>query len=102
MSKAWLILCNMKDNRNIHALLLGSVVLISMVAVYWFTAPLPTVSTISASTVLLLPTASATVPHRIALGASITDAPWQPAKIDEFAKLVGAMPAIVMWYQDWA
>lgn len=38
----------------------------------------------------------------IALGAYIAGAPWDPAKIDQFASLVGAPPAIVMWYQDWA
>jgi hypothetical protein len=39
--------------------------------------------------------------RRIALGAYISDAPSDPAKIDAYAKLTGAMPHIVMWYQAW-
>jgi hypothetical protein len=38
----------------------------------------------------------------LALGAYISGAPWQSAKIDEFSSLTGATPSIVMWYQDWA
>ncbi len=38
----------------------------------------------------------------IALGAYVSDAPWDPAKIEEFRSMVGKAPAIVMWYQDWA
>ena len=37
----------------------------------------------------------------IALGASIWGAPQDPAKIDEFTRMVGHLPAIIMWYQDW-
>ena len=37
----------------------------------------------------------------IALGAWIPDAPWNITKLDEYATLVGAMPAIVLSYQDW-
>ena len=46
--------------------------------------------------------------HRgIALGAwiggsgSASAAPWDPARIDWFANLVGTPPRIVHWYQDW-
>jgi beta-mannanase len=39
---------------------------------------------------------------QITLGTYIAGAPEDPAKIDEFAKMVGASPALVMWYQDWA
>ncbi|MBW3656736.1 MAG: hypothetical protein KY444_11590, partial [Gemmatimonadetes bacterium] len=38
----------------------------------------------------------------LALGAYIRDAEWDPTAIDRFAGRVGAAPAIVMWYQDWA
>ena len=42
----------------------------------------------------------------VALGAYISGAPWDPAKIDEFTTMVygasGMKPAVVMWYQDWA
>jgi len=38
----------------------------------------------------------------IALGAYIPGAPSDPAKIDEFARTVGATPSVIMWYQDWA
>ena len=41
-------------------------------------------------------------PNRhIALGAYIIGAPSDPSKIDAYAKLTGAMPRIVMWYQAW-
>jgi beta-mannanase len=43
--------------------------------------------------------ASAATP--IALGAFIPGAPGDPARIDQFAALVGAHPWIVMWYQAW-
>ncbi|HEV8536035.1 MAG TPA: glycosyl hydrolase [Candidatus Limnocylindria bacterium] len=46
------------------------------------------------------PTAAARSP--IALGAYVSGAPWDPARLDAFAALVGAAPRIVMWYQDWA
>ncbi len=49
--------------------------------------PLPTPTNVSAAT--------------IALGAYISGAPWDATKIDQFASMVGATPAIVMWYQDW-
>ena len=38
----------------------------------------------------------------IALGAFVSGAPWESAKIDEFTELVGKAPAVLMWYQDWA
>lgn len=38
----------------------------------------------------------------IALGATIADAPRDPARLDAFANLVHGMPAIVMWYQAWS
>ncbi len=38
----------------------------------------------------------------VALGAYISGAPWDPAKIDEFGTTVGSPPSVVMWYQDWA
>jgi hypothetical protein len=38
---------------------------------------------------------------KIALGAYIQDAPTDPTAIDNFARLTGRMPAIVMWYQTW-
>ncbi len=38
----------------------------------------------------------------VALGAYISGAPWDPAKIDEFSTTVGTPPSVVMWYQDWA
>jgi beta-mannanase len=41
-------------------------------------------------------------PSTIALGAYISGAPDDPAKIDQFTSLVGVAPATVMWYQDWA
>jgi beta-mannanase len=37
----------------------------------------------------------------VALGAYIAHAPFKPSEIDTFATLVGKMPAVVMWYQDW-
>jgi len=48
---------------------------------------------------LLITSSSST--YQIALGAYIAGAPGDPAKIDEFAKMVGASPTLVMWYQDW-
>jgi len=38
----------------------------------------------------------------IALGAFIPDFPATAGAIDGYAGLVGASPAIVMWYEDWA
>jgi beta-mannanase len=38
----------------------------------------------------------------IALGAYISGAPDDPTILDQFTSMVGAAPAIVMWYQDWA
>ncbi len=38
----------------------------------------------------------------VALGAYISGAPWDPAKIDEFSAMVGTPLSVVMWYQDWA
>jgi beta-mannanase len=37
----------------------------------------------------------------VTLGAYVSGAPWKPARLDRFARLVGRMPGIVMWYQDW-
>ncbi|HEX6555930.1 MAG TPA: glycosyl hydrolase [Ktedonobacteraceae bacterium] len=37
----------------------------------------------------------------IVFGAYIWGAPQDPAKIDEFTRMVGRLPAIIMWYQDW-
>lgn len=39
--------------------------------------------------------------NRLTLGAYIANAPGDPTKIDQFTNIVGAPPAIVMWYQDW-
>lgn len=38
----------------------------------------------------------------VALGAYIPGVPGDPTQIDQFTALVGAAPAVVMWYQDWA
>jgi Glycosyl hydrolase family 26 len=38
----------------------------------------------------------------IVLGAFIQGAPADPKKIDEYAALTGAMPHIVLWYQEWS
>ncbi len=38
----------------------------------------------------------------VALGAYIAQAPGDPSRIDAYTTMVGAAPAIVMWYQDWA
>lgn len=48
------------------------------------------------------PTARPRSTAPLALGAYIPGTEWDPAKIDEFARLVGAMPAVVMLFQDWA
>lgn len=45
---------------------------------------------------------AAASPQTIALGAYIANAPGDPSQIDAFTGMVGAPPAIVMWYQDWA
>jgi len=37
----------------------------------------------------------------LALGAYVSGAPWDSAPVDRFAALIGRMPAVVMWYQDW-
>jgi beta-mannanase len=37
----------------------------------------------------------------IALGAYVSGAPWHADPLDRFTALVGRVPAIVMWYQDW-
>lgn len=39
--------------------------------------------------------------RRIALGAFISGAPDNPEKIEEFTRMVGAPPRIIMWYQSW-
>lgn len=38
----------------------------------------------------------------IALGAYVSGAPDNPLLLDQFIGMVGAPPAVVMWYQDWA
>jgi beta-mannanase len=48
------------------------------------------------------PTAAAGAVAPIALGAYIYGAPWNTAPLDDFTRMAGAPPAIVMWYQDWA
>jgi beta-mannanase len=47
--------------------------------------------------------AAQTVPRArpLALGAWIPGSWGQPAALDDFATLVGARPAVVLWYQDW-
>lgn len=40
-------------------------------------------------------------PTPVLLGAYISGAPWDPAKIDAFTAQVGVAPPVVMWYQDW-
>ncbi len=45
--------------------------------------------------------ASSTPGRSVALGAYISGVPWEPAKIDEFSSMVGTLPSVVMWYQDW-
>jgi hypothetical protein len=79
------------------------------VVVLWF-APGAWEATAEQET--LLATCDAGEPHArsVALGAHIGTpsptsphgAPWDPAKIDEFASMVGRQPSVVMWYQDWA
>ncbi len=46
--------------------------------------------------------ASAASRKPVALGAAVDGAPWQPAKIDRFSKMIGRKPAIVMWYESWS
>jgi len=46
--------------------------------------------------------ASRNTPNPIALGAWIPGTPGDPSQIDRFAALVGASPAVMTWYQDWA
>jgi hypothetical protein len=48
-----------------------------------------------------IPMATTSRPRSIALGAYISGAPWDSAKLDEFAILTKTRPSIVMWYQDW-
>ncbi len=38
----------------------------------------------------------------IALGVYTPSAPGDASKLDNYSNMVGATPAIVMWYQDWA
>ena len=40
--------------------------------------------------------------EKVALGVRLLEAPGNPQQIDEFAKLVGEKPAIVMWYKGWS
>jgi Glycosyl hydrolase family 26 len=55
------------------------------------------------SVVLVIPLATPSSSFDpISLGAYIAGAPQDAAKIDEFTRMVGAPPALVMWYQDWA
>ncbi len=50
---------------------------------------------------LVAPAALAARPP-IALGVNIDDAPGNAGKLDSYTRLVGAKPAIVMWYQSWS
>jgi beta-mannanase len=47
------------------------------------------------------PAVAAPAPSAVLLGAYISGAPWDPAKIDAFTAQVGVVPPVVMWYQDW-
>lgn len=49
-----------------------------------------------------MPTVAVPASEQIALGVYLPQAQWDAATIDQFAASAGAMPAIVMWYQDWA
>lgn len=70
---------------------LSSLVLI--VLVLWTTVGLPLSQTVAAAT---------TAEGSIALGAFVADSWWDMSRVDEFASLTGAPPAIIMVYQDWA
>ncbi len=50
----------------------------------------------------MTPTTDVQVRPVIALGAYVSGAPWQSAPLDAYATLVGRMPTLVQWYQDWA
>ena len=63
------------------------------------TLPAPSASSATPASTAGLP--SPTTLPGIVLGAFIPGAPSDPAKIDAFAELTGAMPRIVMWYQAW-
>lgn len=43
-----------------------------------------------------------TLPRSVALGVRTEGVPERGPLLDEYASLVGEMPAIVMWYEDWA
>lgn len=58
-------------------------------------------SLLATSTVSVSARPKASGTSSVALGAYVSGAPWDPARLDAFASLVGRMPAIVMWYQDW-
>jgi hypothetical protein len=60
--------------------------------------PAPTATATTAPT----PTPSLTTVDPVALGAYIPGAPSDPSRIDAYAALVGTMPQIVMWYQEWS
>jgi beta-mannanase len=38
----------------------------------------------------------------VEFGAYVSGAPWDPAKLDTYAALVGGRPSLIEWYQDWA
>lgn len=38
----------------------------------------------------------------VEFGAYVSGAPWDAAKLDAYAALVGRMPSRIEWYQDWA
>jgi hypothetical protein len=67
------------------------------------TDPPDTVSSPGLGTSPTPPTATDTPEpiRRVALGSYIVGAPSDPSGIDSYAKLTGAMPRIVMWYQAW-
>jgi beta-mannanase len=70
-------------------------------AVAMSAASLATITARAAPSARPGPTATP-VPNPIALGVYIPGAPADPTQIDQFTALVGAPPAVVMWYQGWA
>jgi beta-mannanase len=48
------------------------------------------------------PGAMARSDRPLALGAYIPGAPSEPQLIDRFAGQIGAMPRVIMWYQEWS
>jgi beta-mannanase len=51
---------------------------------------------------LVASSATPGAPYSLALGAYIANSTWDPDVVDHYTALVGAKPAIIMWYQDWA